>query len=77
MLLLIMGLLENRYYDPGSKSGASRAEIACREQGESVEEGVGKRDALGYPPKHKELRRMIVQILNNNPEGTRCDRVGD
>ena len=36
-----------------------------------------KRDALGYPPKQKELRWIIVQILNNNPEGTRCDTVGD
>ena len=70
--------LHNRYYGKTQAARAAHPEqrSLTEEHERSVEEWMENRDALGYPPKRKELRRMIVQILNN-PEGTRCDRVGD
>ena len=70
--------LHNGYYGKTQAARAAHPEqrSLTEEQERSVEEWVEKWDALGHPPKHNELRRMIVQILNN-PEGTRCDRVGD
>ena len=70
--------LHNRYYGKTQAARAAHPEqrSLTEEHERSVEEWMENRDALGYPPKRKELRRMIVQILNN-PEGTRCDKVGD
>ena len=34
-----------------------------------------KRDALGFPPKHKELMRFIVDLLNSKA-GPPVDRLG-
>ena len=75
------GLSRDSLHNYYGKTQAARAahpeqRPLTEKQERSVEGWVEKRDALGYPPKHKELRRVIVQILNN-PEGTRCDRVGD
>ena len=50
--------LDNRCY------GKTQAARAVHQDQRSLTEGQGgsveKRDALGYPPKHKELRRVIV-----------------
>ena len=74
MLLHITGLYyRDRYCGKSQEPRAANPEqrSLTEEQERPVEEWVGKRDALGNPPKHKELQRMIVQIFN--PEGTRCD----
>ena len=84
MLLHIMDLtdtlyaLHNRYYGKTQIARTAHPEqrSLVEEQERSVEERVEKRDAPGYPPKHNELWRMIVRILNN-PEGTHCDGVED
>ena len=70
--------LHNRYYGKTQAARAAHPEqrSLAEEQERSVEEWVEKRDALGYPLKHKELRRVVVRILDG-PGGTRCDRVGD
>ena len=55
--------LHNRYY---GKTQAARAvhpeqRSPTKEQERSLEQWVGKQDALGSPPKHKELRRMVYK----------------
>ena len=55
--------LHNRYY---GKTQAARAvhpeqRSPTEEQERSLEQWVEKQDALGSPPKHKELRRMVYK----------------
>jgi hypothetical protein len=69
--------LFNRYY--GRTQAARDAHPESRklapEEENAVIEWVEKRDTLGFPPKHKELTRMVVSMLNS--KGQRCDRLGD
>jgi hypothetical protein len=69
--------LFNRYY--GRTQAARDAHPESRklapEEENAVIEWVEKRDTLGFPPKYKELTRMVVSMLNS--KGQRCDRLGD
>ena len=43
--------------------------VLTPDQEELVERWVEKRDSFGYPPKHKELVRMVESMLNSDAEG--------
>jgi len=69
--------LFNRYYgctqDVRDAHPESRELAPLDEQ--YVAEWVEKRDIFVFRPKHKELTRMVVSMLNS--KGQRCGRLGD
>ena len=60
-----------RYYGRTQAARAAHPEVLVLtpDQEESVERWAEKRGSLGYPPKHKELVRMVKSMLNSDVEG--------
>ena len=65
---LSRGTIYNRYYGRAQAARAVHPEelVLTPDQEELVERWVEKRDSLGYPPKHKELVRMVESMLNSD-----------
>ena len=70
--------LYNRYYGRTHAARAAHPEqqVLTTAQEEAVVRWVERRDALGFPPKHKELVRMVVAIRQNE-NGVQHHRLGN